>query len=221
MSQDTQTDSHRGASLWRRLDEVLVTEELTKRSVKRPDAHVEGCAVEALVEVQADEPHVIMQRLADILMLTCRADSAGISVLEGEGANERFVWPAIAGKFAGNVGNGLSRWASPCGVVLDQRRPLLFQRPELHFPYGVLVEPPIFEALLAPFYIDDKPRGTVWVVAHRPNLKFDLEDARILTRLTEFAAGAVQRLNDPIITRQSRQSTPSANKKSESRDRAR
>ncbi len=212
MSQGAQAVDQRGASLWRRLDEVLVTEELAKRPSRTPDAQVEKYAVAALAEVQANDPHVIMQRLTDVLMLACNADSAGISVLEGEGSNERFVWPAIAGKFAGNVGNGLSRWASPCGVVLDQRRPLLFQRPELHFPYTMLVEPPIFEALLSPFYIDDTPRGTVWVVAHSPQLKFDLEDARILTRLTEFAVGAVQRLNDPVITRSSREGASSKTK---------
>lgn len=206
MSDDATIAEHRGPSLWRRLDEVLVTEELAKRPSRAPDARVEACALAALMEVQAEDPHVIMQRLTEVMMLTCSADSAGISVLEGEGSNERFVWPAIAGKFAGNIGNGLSRSASPCGVVLDQRRPLLFQRPELHFPYAVLVEPPIFEALLAPFYIDDRPRGTVWVVAHSPDHHFDLEHARILTRLTEYAAGAVQRLNDPVIIRQSRQS---------------
>lgn len=200
-----QTEKQSGASLWRRLDEVLVTEELTKRPSRLPDPRVEQCAIAALVEVQGNEPQVIMQRLADVLMISCEADSAGISVLTGEGAHERFVWPAIAGKFAVNVGGGMARCASPCGVVIDQRRALLFQRPELHFPYQGISEPPIVEALLAPFYIDDKPRGTVWVVAHTPQRKFDLDDARLLTRLTEFAAGAVERLDAPILTRHGRQ----------------
>jgi hypothetical protein len=204
MSPIAQVEARQNASLWRRLDEVLVTEELSRRSSRKPDAHVEACAVGAVVEVQQEEPDIIMQRLADVLILTCHADSAGISVLEGEGENARFVWPAISGKFSQKQGSGLSRWASPCGVVIDQRRPLLFQRPEFHFPYGEIVEPPIYEALLAPFYIDDKPRGTVWVVAHSPQLKFDAEDARILVRLTEYAAGAVQRLSNPIITTQGR-----------------
>ena len=204
MSLNAQVEAREHASLWRSLDEVLVTEELSKRPSRKPDAYIEACAVEAIVEVQQAEPDVIMQRLADILMLTCHADSAGISVLKGEGADACFVWPAIAGKFSQKKGSGLSRWASPCGVVLDQRRPLLFQRPEFHFPYGAPVDPPIFEALLAPFYIDDRPRGTVWVVAHSPTTKFDAEDARMLTRLTEYAAGAVQRLNDPIITNHGR-----------------
>src|SRR5690349_10139899 len=103
MAEEIPSVTHRGASLWRRLDEVLATEELDKRPAKQADPKVEACAIEALDEVQGEEPHLIMQRLTDILIIACGADSAGISVLQGQGASERFVWPAIAGKFAGNV----------------------------------------------------------------------------------------------------------------------
>lgn len=208
MSQDAQSANHRGASLWQRLDEVLVTEELSSRPSRNLDRQAEENAIAALTEVQSEEPLVILQRLAEVLLETCKADSAGISVLRSEGANEQFAWPAVAGTLSGKIRNGISRWASPCGVVLDQRRAILFRRPELHFPYVVLVDPPVVEALFVPFYIDDEPRGTLAVGAHNSERQFDLEDVRILTRLNEFAAGAVQRLNDPAITRPTRKSVP-------------
>jgi transcriptional regulator with GAF, ATPase, and Fis domain len=54
------------------------------------------------------------------------------------------------------------------------------------------IEPPIVEALLVPFYVENQPVGTVWVVAHTDDRKFDLEDERIIKTLTNFAAAGWQ-----------------------------
>jgi GAF domain-containing protein len=203
-------EEHRagGASLWRGLEEVQVTEELISRPSRSPDVRAEENAIAALTELQSEEPLVILQRLAEILLETCKAGSAGISMLRGEGADQQFAWPAVVGRLAGKIRSGISRWSSPCGVVLDQSRPILFRRPELHFPYVVLVDPPVFEVLFVPFYIHGEPKGTLAVGVHDSERKFDLEDLRLLTRLSEFAARAVQRLNDPSIAGSSRQSAP-------------
>jgi hypothetical protein len=42
------------------------------------------------------------------------------------------------------------------------------------------VESPIVEAMLIPFSIENKPLGTVCVVAHDDRRKFDREDERIM-----------------------------------------
>jgi hypothetical protein len=51
--------------------------------------------------------------------------------------------------------------------------------PERFFP-ELKIEPPIVEALLVPFHVEDQPVGTVWVVTHTDDRKFDQQDERII-----------------------------------------
>jgi PAS domain-containing protein len=48
--------------------------------------------------------------------------------------------------------------------------------------------------LLIPFYIRGEAVGTIWVVSHKPSLRFDAEDLRMMTHLGTFASGAYQTL---------------------------
>ena len=59
------------------------------------------------------------------------------------------------------------------------------------FP-ALTAKPPVVEALLVPFHVDNKPVGTVWIVAHDENRKFDREDERITKTLAQFASVAWQ-----------------------------
>jgi two-component system, cell cycle sensor histidine kinase and response regulator CckA len=63
--------------------------------------------------------------------------------------------------------------------------------PERFFP-ALKIEPPIVEALLVPFHVQDQPVGTVWVVTHSDDRKFDQEDERIIKTLANFAAAGWQ-----------------------------
>jgi GAF domain-containing protein len=63
--------------------------------------------------------------------------------------------------------------------------------PERFFP-ALKIEPPIVEALLVPFHLQDQPIGTVWVVTHTDDRKFDQEDERIIKTLANFAAAGWQ-----------------------------
>jgi PAS domain S-box-containing protein len=116
----------------------------------------------------------------------------GVSILEPGGAAGVFRWHAIAGQFASKVGGQVPREASPCGTVLDRNASLLFTFPERHFNYCMAIDPPIVEALLVPFYAVGQLVGAVWVMAHTPSRKFDMEDQRVLTDLSRFAATAYQ-----------------------------
>lgn len=200
MTEANKGGQNSNACNWLSLDQVLITQELASRPTRPPNLEAERRALQTLADVSGTDPKKILNTFVDLVLEVLQADSAGVSVLEETPGNERFIWPAIAGKFAKNIGNGMSRWASPCGTVLDQNRPLLFQHPELHFPYVVLVDPPIIEALLAPFHLDGRPVGTVWVIAHNHSRKFDAEDARLLTKLTEFASIQVELLRECIAT---------------------
>jgi len=92
-----------------------------------------------------------------------------------------------------------------CGVVLDRDTSLLFAYPERHFDYGRAIDPPIVEGLLVPFHTEGKPVGTLWVIAHTLSRQFEMEDHRLLTSLSRFAAAAYQMKTAALIAVRARQ----------------
>lgn len=67
------------------LDDVLITAELARRPQREPDYKAESRALTALAQALASRPEQVLQKLAELAMELCRADSAGISVLEPDG----------------------------------------------------------------------------------------------------------------------------------------
>ncbi len=63
--------------------------------------------------------------------------------------------------------------------------------PDRCFP-ALRAEPRVVEALLIPFHERGKALGTVWVVAHDNERKFDGEDERIMGTLAQFASAGWQ-----------------------------
>jgi PAS domain S-box-containing protein len=93
-----------------------------------------------------------------------------------------------------HVGGGTPRNFGPCGDVLDQNRPLLFQHFERRYPYLLPVIPAAEEWLLVPFYVAGKAVGTIWAIMHSDRRKFDGEDDRVIGSLGKFASSAYQAL---------------------------
>ena len=174
------------------LDEVLITAELARRVAHAPDFAAENRALALLATEMASQPHRVLHKLAELVMTLCDADSAGISILESDGASESFRWHATAGAFADSLGAVMPRHASPCGVVLEHGATLLFDRPERCFPALRGAGPPIHEALLAPWPAGGQAVGTVWAIRHTPARPFDAEDARLLQSLATQASAAHQ-----------------------------
>jgi signal transduction histidine kinase len=85
----------------------------------------------------------------------------------------------------------MPRNGSPCGITIDRDASQLMYLPQRFFP-ALKVEPPVVEALLVPFHFEDRPIGTVWVVAHTSERKFDKEDERLVKTLANFAAAGWQ-----------------------------
>jgi PAS domain S-box-containing protein len=182
------------------LDDVLITAELARRPTRSPDYEAEALALTALAEAMAASPQAILQNLVETALDLCRADSAGITILESGGAQDTLRWKAITGLLASHVGKGMPRESSPSGVVLDRDTLLLFSYPQRHFDYGMPVDMPIVEALLVPFHSEGVPVGTLWVIAHTPSRQFDAEDQRLLTSLSRFAAVAYQMKTALVMT---------------------
>ncbi len=140
----------------------------------------------------ATSPAGILQKLADIALTLCDADSAGLSLLEEGDQKTNFHWRAVAGQWAPHLHGGTPRDFGPCGTVLDRNAPQLCSRPERDFPYLGEITPLLEEGLLIPFHIKGEAVGTIWIAAHDASRRFDAEDLRVMTSLGTFAGAAYQ-----------------------------
>src|SRR4051794_5015916 len=114
-----------------------------------------------------------------------------LSLLE-DTERRNFHWRAIAGEFAHHLNGGTPPDFGPCGTVLDRNAAQLCSHPEVDFPYFSDAKPPLEEILLVPFYIEGRAVGTIWVVSHDTERRFDAEDLRVMTNLAAFASAAYQ-----------------------------
>ena len=174
------------------LRSMLSTAELDRRPSRPADLAAENQALIELAQALATAPETILQKLADTALVLCRAHSAGLSLLEEPDQKRRFHWRAIAGEWASHRDGGTPREFGPCGTVLDRNTAMLCSHPERDFPYFGEVTPLLEEALLIPFYVKGEALGTIWVVSHDQNRRFDKEDLRLMTNLGTFAAAAYQ-----------------------------
>ena len=172
------------------LESVIATAELGRRVPRAPDYATESRVLASLAQGMAHSPALILQNLAQAALTSCRAGSAGISLIEEDG--KHFRWHALAGEFASHRWETTPRAFSPCGTVVDRNSIHLFSHLARHFKYFAELRPAIVEALLIPFSFEGKPVGTIWVVTHDERRQFDAEDARLMGNLGRFAAIAYQ-----------------------------
>jgi two-component system CheB/CheR fusion protein len=185
-------ESERNLVQARRVEDILITAELERRPLRAPDHAAENRAMAALARQLADDPGAVPQKLAELLLELCRADSAGVSLLDNENGREVFRWNAAAGLLAPVVGGRIDRDASPCGMVVDRNCLVLLKDPECVYPALQVSRPPMRESLLLPWTANGKATGTVWVISQSPDRHFDGEDARLVQNLASFAAAAYQ-----------------------------
>jgi hypothetical protein len=170
------------------LDAVVLRHELSRRPVRAPDIHAENAAYLALSRTLASGPEAFLQTLIEVAVELCDAGTAGISLLEpAAGGGSLFRWTVLAGRLAANVNGTTPRDFSPCGVCLDEGKPVHFAHPERRYTYFAAAGVPFVEALVLPFHVDSAAAGTIWIITHDSSRRFDLEDVRIMTRLARFA----------------------------------
>jgi len=169
------------------LREVVINSELALRPPRTPDYAREVRALAVLAKELADRPENVLQRLTEIALELCDADTAGVSLLE----DDVFRWDGLAGVYASYRNSTMPRAASPCGVCIDEGLTQLMHLPDRRFP-ALCAEPRFVEALLIPFWVKDQIIGTVWIVAHSEDRKFDAEDERVVRTLADFAAAGWQ-----------------------------
>jgi PAS domain S-box-containing protein len=171
---------------------MVSAEVLKQRPSRLPDYAAEAQALLALAQSMAVAPEGILKKLAETALAVCRAHSAGLSLLEDSDQRKNFHWRAIAGDFSPHLNGGTPRDFGPCGTVLDRNAAQLCSHPEVDFPYLNGAQPPLEEILLVPFYIKGQAVGTIWVISHDTQRRFDAEDLRMMTSLGVFASAAYQ-----------------------------
>jgi signal transduction histidine kinase/ActR/RegA family two-component response regulator len=172
------------------LAEVDIRHELATRPPRRPDGESLDRALAALAVQMTENPRSMLQKLVEAALDLCKADTAGISLLEGD----VFRWESVAGAFASYRDGTMPRAASPCGVCIDENVTQLMHRPDRHFP-ALRAEPRFIEVLLIPFRAQGRPVGTVWIVSHTDQRNFDREDERVVLTLAQFASAGWQLWN--------------------------
>ena len=176
-----------------RLEDILVTQKLKSRRRRKPNAHAENVALRALAQIMATAPEELIDTLLRTALELCSAGTAGLSLLEGLPEGEQiFRWTNLAGALSKHLGGTTPRHFSPCGVTLDANAPQLFAYPGRRFQYFNDLDVPIVEALVIPVDLGAEIPGTLWVVSHDDEMKFDAEDARIMIGLAEFTGCALR-----------------------------
>jgi hypothetical protein len=176
-----------------RLEDVVITAELKTRQPREFDLQRENDAFRELADRLASNPDRFLDRLVEIALVLCEADTTGISVEETDDKGERvFRWVAMAGSLRHLLGRTTPRHFSPCGVCVDQNAPLLMERLDRFYPYFKEAPLPFVEALLTPWEVKDGSNGTLWIVAHSERRKFDQQDVRLMGCLAAFACGVIR-----------------------------
>lgn len=173
-----------------RVEDVLITHELSSRPTPSPDLRLENATLHALAKAMATDPGSMMQTLVDSALKLCNAGSAGISLLDERAGV--FRWVATAGACAPWAGRTAPAEFSPCGVCLERGSAQLFADPGRFYAWLRDKSPAIPEALLVPLR-EGKTAGTIWVLSHDGQTNFTSEDARILTSLADFTSAVTER----------------------------
>ena len=174
------------------LNDILITEELSRRSPRLPNLLSENQALHTLARQLVNQPEAMLQVLVDMALDLCSAGSAGVSLLEVlPSGSEVFRWNVLAGTLAQYVGGTTPRKESPCGVCLDRGSPVLFSHPERYFTYFQKTNTPIVEGLVLPLIANDRAFGSIWIMSHQKQRHFDSEDVRVMTSLADFTAAAL------------------------------
>jgi GAF domain-containing protein len=173
---------------WAKLLRVIITPELSRRPNVKGNRDQVGAALDKLAGRLFGSEQELLDALVRAALELCDAGTAGFSMLYED--EQVFRWDALAGALAAAKGGTTPRTWSPCGTTLDFGTPQLFSNPSRCFEYFNNPTHHIFEGLVVPVYVGEKPLGTLWVASH-DDRKFDKEDLRVLQSFADFCGTAI------------------------------
>jgi hypothetical protein len=175
------------------LEDVVITADLQTRPPREFDIQRENDAFRELADHLVSDPNKFLDRLVELALVLCEADTVGVSIEETDDKGQRiFRWVPMAGCLRHLLGRTTPRHFSPCGVCVDQNAPLLLEQLDRFYPYFKETPLPFIEALFLPWEVKGGPNGTLWIVAHNDRRKFDQQDVRLMGCFAAFACGAIR-----------------------------
>jgi PAS domain S-box-containing protein len=187
-------DSSAGSELGCR-DDAVIAALLHGRGAHLPgrDAGAERAALAGLAQCLADDPAVLLARLADAVCALCGADSVVIAVREAGKDGDEICWNAAAGGLAGQVGKRWPMQDCPCGASVLADAAVLFARPEREFEsIRASCAAGVGEVLGVPWRVRGRPGGALVAMLDDDDQHFDAHDLQLLRELAGFAAAAHQ-----------------------------
>src|SRR5689334_19193051 len=97
------------------------------------DLAAERAALAGLAQYLADDPELLLQRVAEAVRVLCGASSVVIAAREPGKDGEEICWSAVAGQMAEHAGKRFPIRACPCGASVLADCAVLFERPEREF----------------------------------------------------------------------------------------
>jgi PAS domain S-box-containing protein len=175
-------------------DDAVIVALLHERGAHMPgrDAAAERAALAGLAQHLADDPELLLQRIAEAVCELCAADSVVIAVREAGAGGEEVCWNATAGGLAGHAGKRWPIQACPCGASVLADRAVLFARPEQEFASMRETGARVGEALGVPWRVRGHPAGSLVAMLDGDDQQFDAHDLQLLRELAGFAAAAHQ-----------------------------
>src|SRR6202167_2780785 len=174
------------------LHDLLLDREFLDRRDASNRAEKRFLALQTLAHVFTDAPRVVLQKLVEIAVEFCGADSAGISLEEAdEQGNPTFRWVAISGTFAQYLNGRTPRFFSPCGTCLSTGRPQHYRVTKPYYDFLGVVAEPITDGLLIP-WASDQSKGTIWAVSHGSRETFTPDDFKLLNTMADFVSISVR-----------------------------
>ena len=209
----------------------LITDELVSRPARAPNLLAEHRALHAVAQQLTASTSAALQVVTDQALSLCLRTggdedkylgTAGVSLLEVDAPTGEsvFRWTALSGRLSEYAGATTPRNFSPCGVCVDQDRPILFAWPERKYKYLQSSGQQFVELLLVPFQVGGAPAGTIWVASHDERNHFDFEDARVASSLAAFAGAICEAAMSRDAAEQSRALADEARRQAVEADRA-
>jgi two-component sensor histidine kinase len=172
-------------------EEVYVTGELDHRPAPASDHRQIKQAIQELAAHMVDGPEKVLPRFVALAMEVAEGVSAGISVATLEASPPIFTWAYLKGSLAAFEGATTPRNDSPCGVTLDQDRPVLTRHSERLYSWIADTKVVLPEVLLVPLHRGPEHLGTLWIVADQI-AHFNRAHVAAVTEIAAFVSIALQ-----------------------------
>ncbi len=149
----------------------------------------EGSRLAAVVAEIPRSAADVLRRLSAEALLFCRAHSSGSRCVRDAGTAAPPSRAAMVGPWARFMSTAVPV-VSPEAVVMERRQQQLFVDPARAYGYFADIWPRATELLVSPLEGLNGKLGAAWVVLHDDSRRFDGEDQRRLSVITQCASAA-------------------------------